>query len=163
MDSVVEGQGERSRGVPESALREKPPATDRPASVLVVDDEPAMCEILSLFLGSKALQVKTALNVVQALDHFSQTRFQLIILDWDLAGVEALDLLNCFKATCPETSVIVFTGKEFDEPFLKKALTGRADAILRKLGSLRALWEEVEKQLSRQTRHQTKDAASVAP
>lgn len=162
MKSVVEARGGASSSAIGVAPREALPKMDPPASVLVVDDEPAMCEILSLFLGSKAMRVKTALNPCEALDRLSETRFQLIILDWDLAGVEALDLLNFFKATWPETSVIIFTGKEIDEAFLKKALNGRADAILRKLGSLAALWQEVENQLTR-PKPQIEDESSVQP
>src|SRR5262249_2839291 len=112
-----------------------PPA--RPVgNVLVIDDESAMCEILSLYLDSKGLGVKACQTPVEALDAFIEMEFDLVILDWDLAGVDSLDFLNFFKATQPKMAVIIFTGKEVDESFLKKALEGRADAVLPKLGSL---------------------------
>ena len=125
-------------------------AAQKPSgSVLVVDDEAAICELLSLYLSWKGLQVSTAQSAGEAVVRSREKEFDLIILDWDLAGVEALDLLNYFKGTRPGTPVIVFTGKEMDDIFLKKALAGRADGMLRKLGSLDSLWKEVSQQLTK--------------
>jgi DNA-binding NtrC family response regulator len=121
-------------------------------TVLVIDDESAVCEMLSLFFGWKGLEVKTAQTPADALNHASKTEFDLVILDWDLAGVEALDLLNFFKGIWPETSVIIYTGMEADEAFLKQALRGRADAIVRKVGSLDSFWKEVKQQLEKRKR-----------
>jgi DNA-binding NarL/FixJ family response regulator len=69
--------------------------------------------------------------------------------------VESLDLLNYFKATRPEMAVIIFTGKETDESFLKKALKGRADAVLPKLGSLESLWQHISTLLERKASTQS--------
>jgi len=117
--------------------------------VLVVDDEQAVCDLLSLYLGWKGLEVKTANSPADALGHASQTEFDIVILDWDLAGVEALDLLNFFKGIWPQMSVIVYTGQELDDAFLTTARDGRADAIVRKLGSLDDFWKEVSRQLAK--------------
>jgi DNA-binding NtrC family response regulator len=117
--------------------------------VLVVDDETAVCDLLSLYLGWKGLEVKTAHSPAEALAHTFETEFDLVILDWDLAGVEALDLLNFFKGTWPNISVIIYTGQTIDDAFLKTTLGGRADAILRKLGSLDEFWNEVTRQLAK--------------
>lgn len=117
--------------------------------VLVVDDEAAICDLLSLYLGWKGLEVKTAQNPAEAVILVNETEFDLVILDWDLDGIEALDLLNFFKGTRPQMSVIVYTAQAVDEAFLKTALEGRADAILRKLGSLDAFWKEVSRQLAK--------------
>jgi CheY-like chemotaxis protein len=145
------GNGKKGPGgnLPRARQEEDQSELEQKTRVLVVDDEPAMREILSLFLGWKGLEVKTAQNPGEALRRVSEGHLDLVILDWDLAGVEALNLLNYFKGTWPQMPVIIFTGKEADEAFLKKALTGRADAILPKLGSLDALWKEVVYQLTK--------------
>ena len=117
--------------------------------VLVVDDESAICDLFSLYLGWKGLEVKTARSSGEAVARACETEFDLIILDWDLAGVEALDLLNFFKGTWPRVPVIIYTGQAIDEAFLRTALDGRADAILRKLGSLDEFWTEVKRQLAK--------------
>lgn len=150
MKSVVDEQ--RFGGValvPGVDSAEEAEVERQPANVLVVDDEVAMGEMLSLYLGWKGLSVRTAQSPGEAVNHALQTEFELVILDWDLAGVEALDLLNFFKGTWPKMSVIIFTGKEVDEAFLKKALRGRADGILPKLGSLDSFWAEVRRLLGK--------------
>ena len=121
----------------------------KPGKVLVVDDEIAICDLFSLYLGWKGLEVKAAKSPGEAVARACETEYDLVILDWDLAGVEALDLLNFFKGTWPHIPVIIYTGQAIDEPFLKKALGGRADAILRKLGSLDEFWREVRRQLAK--------------
>jgi len=121
----------------------------RVGNVLVIDDEVAMCEILSLYFEFKGLSVSTSQTPAEALDALTDAQFDLAIIDWDLAGLESLDLLNYFKATRPEMAVIIFTGKETDESFLKKALEGRADAVLPKLGSLESLWQHISTHLEK--------------
>ena len=141
--TTVEQGGSRINFEPEFSSRCSLQPEQHVGNVLVVDDEGAMCEILSLYLGFKGLAVKTSQTPGEALDAFIETPFDLVILDWDLTGVESLDLLNYFKATRPETAVIIFTGKEITESFLMKRLEGRADAILPKLGSLETLWQQI--------------------
>jgi len=121
-------------------------------NILVVDDDKTICEILSLYLEMKGMHVRTAQSLLGAVSLDSTRRFDLAILDWDLDGVEALEVLNFFKGTRPEMPVIIFTGKEVDEAFLKGALAGRADAVLPKMGSLDALASEVHRQLTKQRR-----------
>jgi len=75
----------------------------------------------------------------------------LAILDWYLDGTDALDLLNLSKDLNPDTPVIIFTGAE-EEVFLRKALKGRADGVVRKMGSLDALSKQVCQQLGRPRR-----------
>ena len=134
----------------EAAISSEETGTEpRRGKVLVVDDEAPICDLFSLYLGWKGLEVKTAKSPGEALARAFETDFDLIILDWDLAGVEALDLLNFFKGTWTDISVIIYTGQAIDGAFLKKALDGRADAILRKLGSQDEFWQEVSRQLEK--------------
>ena len=150
MKRIVEGQNGRRISFELLCQREPDAQPARHVgNVLVVDDESAICELLSLYLGFKGLVVKTCQTPVEALDAFSQMAFDLAILDWNLAGVESLDVLNYFKAIRPEMAVIVFTGKEVDESFLQKALAGRADVVLPKLGSLDSLWQHISHHLEK--------------
>jgi DNA-binding response OmpR family regulator len=149
MKRAAHGQKGARESLPRAQSAKEKLELRRKTTLLAVDDEPAMLEILSLFLGWKGLEVKTAQNPGEALSRAGETQFDLVILDWDLAGVEALDLLNYFKGTWPQLPVIIFTGKEADEVFLKTALGGRADAILPKLGSLHSLWREIVHQLEK--------------
>jgi len=113
---------------------------------LIVDDDGAFCELLSLYFSAKGFEVVATRTASEATTLLQQSQFDLIILDWYLDGVDALDFLNFCKDRYPEIPVIIFTGAEI-EAFLKAALAGRVEAVVRKLGSLDALSKQVCKHL----------------
>jgi DNA-binding response OmpR family regulator len=126
--------------------------------VLVVDDESALCELLSIYLGQKGLEVATVRTADGARTLVERGQFDLVILDWKLDGVEGLDLLHLSKARHPEIPVIIFTGSDLNEGSLGRGLACEADAIVRKMGPLDALATAVLQQLNR-CQTQARDAA----
>jgi DNA-binding response OmpR family regulator len=117
--------------------------------LLVVDDEHSIRELVALYFGIKGLRVTTAGTVAEARALIQRDEFDLLILDWRLGGAEGLDLLNLSKAKHPQLPVLIFTGAEDSEDLLKKAFAGRADAVVRKMGSFEALAAEVFAHLDR--------------
>jgi two-component system response regulator HydG len=111
------------------------PVEEVKSRILVIDDDPGFCELLSLYFDAKGFEVATARSAAEATVLLKQGQFDLLILDWYLDGTDSLDLLNLCKKSHPDVPVIIFTGAEL-ESLLNKALKGRADAIVRKLGSL---------------------------
>ena len=116
----------------------RPSARARPR-VLVVDDEEALCELLSLYLGEKGLEVATAQRAGEARVIIELGQFDLVVLDWKLDGVEGLDLLHRCKALHPDIPVIIYTGADLNEGSLGSGLAHEADAVVRKMGPLAAL------------------------
>ena len=110
--------------------------------ILVIDDDICFCELLSLYFMAKGFDVVAGRTAAQAELLVEQGRFDLVILDWHLNGVDALDLLNRAKSRYPGIPVIIFTGADLDV-FLKDALAGRVDGVLRKMGSLESLSSQV--------------------
>ncbi len=110
--------------------------------ILVIDDDRGFCELLSLYFAAKGFGVVATRSASEAMALMAQGQFDLAILDWYLEGTDALDLLNLSKVLNPDIPVIIFTGAE-EEVFLKKTLKGRADGVIRKMGSLDALSREV--------------------
>ena len=117
--------------------------------LLVVDDEHSIRELLALYFGIKGLRVTTAGTVAEARTLIERGEFDLLILDWRLKGTDGLDLLNLSKTQHPEVPVLIFTGAEDNQDILKKAFAGRADAVVRKMGSFEALAAEVFAHLDR--------------
>ena len=115
--------------------------------ILFVDDEAHMRDILSLYLRDKDIEVTPAATGQQAMELFCQVPFALTILDLNLAGKDGLDVLNFIKGKDPTHPVIIFTGVDDDEFFLKKTLLGRADAVVRKMSSLTSLLAEIRQHL----------------
>jgi DNA-binding NtrC family response regulator len=110
--------------------------------ILVIDDDACFCELLCLYFMAKGFDVVTARTETEAERLVDQGRFDLVILDWYLNGSVTLDLLNRSKKRHPAIPVILFTGAEV-ELFLKAALAGRVDGVVRKMGSLESLSSQV--------------------
>ena len=80
------------------------------ATILIVDDDPRMCDSLKFLLGKDGYQIHTTHNGQEALDALVRGDFDLVLLDLvlpDIGGAEIMDRIN---AQAPETCVIVMTG-----------------------------------------------------
>lgn len=102
--------------------------------VLVIDDEGVIRELLSLYLGSKGLEVATVRSADGARALVVQGQFDLVILDWRLGAEDGLELLHLCKAKHPHIPVIIFTGGNLDEGRSGGSLGLEADAIVLKGG-----------------------------
>jgi len=117
--------------------------------VLVVDDEAALCEMLSLYLVHKGFLVTTAGTIEQAMEQLETNSFafNLVILDLNLAGQDGLEVLRFVKARKPNLPIIIFTGADVDENLVKKWLSDRADGFMRKTDGLQKLFAEIQRHL----------------
>ncbi|MEI6845513.1 MAG: ATP-binding protein [Candidatus Firestonebacteria bacterium] len=77
--------------------------------ILVVDDEQAVCEMLSLNFKDK-YEVDTAGNVSEASKKIKSGKYALVITDINMPGGSGLDVLRSVKSESPETITLVITG-----------------------------------------------------
>ena len=126
-----------------------PEAQQAKPRVLVIDDEGAICELLSLYLGQKGLEVATVRSADGARGLVERGQFDLVILDWKLDRVKGLDLLHLSKVRHPEIPVIIFTGADLSEGSMERRLAREADAVIRKMGPLDALATAVFRHLEK--------------
>ena len=85
--------------------------------ILVVDDEPSILLSLSHALKTEAVEVVACDEIEKAEYHLGQTRFDLVIADIRMSGVngiEGLELLTYIKDRY-STEVIIMTGYGNDE------------------------------------------------
>lgn len=61
--------------------------------VLIVEDDPALIELLRLLLERMGLQVEIARDGLEALDHLNASKPDLVLLDVHLPKLEGLDVL----------------------------------------------------------------------
>jgi two-component system response regulator HydG len=81
-----------------------------PLRILVVDDQPVLCEILSLYLTKDAHRVETAADATEALEKFSAGAFDLVITDHIMPGRSGGELAAAIKERSPKTPVFLLTG-----------------------------------------------------
>jgi len=77
--------------------------------ILVVDDEPLVCESIKWLLAADGHAVETALNGQAALSLFQKARFDLIIVDYNLPGMKGDELTAAIKALDPHQPVVMIT------------------------------------------------------
>ena len=119
------------------------------AHVLVVDDDPEICGLISRYLGANGFRVSTAGDGAQLRVAMQEHQFDLILLDLGLPGEDGLSLLRRFQNEwrCP---VIVVSGRGesvervvglemgaddyISKPFDLRELLARVRSVLRRLG-----------------------------
>ena len=78
--------------------------------ILIVDDEPRMCDSLKILLGSQGYETQTGYSGKEAIECLVRDNFDLVLLDIvmpDMTGHQIMDYINSQN---PETLVIVMTG-----------------------------------------------------
>jgi len=97
------------------------------SSILVVDDEPAIREMLSKVLGGTGHIVSLAGDGQDALRLAEQERFDVAVVDIRLPGMDGLNLLRELKLVDPDLSVIMVTGYASVESAVKALRQGAYD------------------------------------
>src|SRR4029453_15223399 len=78
-------------------------------SILVVDDEDVMRDVLESLLTSEGYQVELARTGEEGVDKFQQKPFDLVLLDVSMPGMGGLRTLEELLKIDPETVVIMIT------------------------------------------------------
>ncbi|MCZ6634367.1 MAG: response regulator [bacterium] len=80
------------------------------ANILIIDDEPDICEILQTFLEENGYTVQIATSSESVLEDVKQAPPDLILLDVVMPGKSGFDLLPHLKTIAPNTFIVVITG-----------------------------------------------------
>jgi DNA-binding response OmpR family regulator len=80
------------------------------ATILCVDDEPALLETISVILGAKGFKVVTASSGAQARSLFENSEIALVLMDCCLPDEEGLAVAADMKRLRPMVPIILCTG-----------------------------------------------------
>jgi DNA-binding NtrC family response regulator len=78
--------------------------------VLLVDDEVDFVEALSARMEARGLVVEIATNGEEAVQKVRDRRFDAIILDLAMPGMDGIETLRALRELQPEVQVILLTG-----------------------------------------------------
>jgi len=98
-------------------------------NVLVVDDEPKLCDLLASALGQSGLTVFTAGNGLHALKVLDSEDIDLVISDWRMPGMDGPQLLAEIKVRYPQLPVIVMTAYSTVKNAVQSMRNGAFDYI----------------------------------
>lgn len=80
------------------------------ASILVIDDNLDICQLLDRFLTKKGHQVQTTISGKTGLEYLKKTNFDLILCDFKLREMDGRDILKKVKESSPDTQLVIITG-----------------------------------------------------
>lgn len=88
----------------------------RSKQILIVDDEPAILAVLkgALRKTDANYQVTTAKDGFSALDQLQQKTFDLVVTDFNMAGMDGLELLETIRYQQPQAKMIMITAYGYD-------------------------------------------------
>ena len=124
-------------------------------SVLVVDDEPTIGEVVSAYLQRAGYETRVATDGFGALDAVNERSPDLIVLDLMLPGLDGLEVMRRVRERPDRKSAIILLtakGAESDrviglrlgaddyvvKPFSPAELVARVDAVLRRVDHVAA-------------------------
>lgn len=86
-------------------------------NVLCVDDEPGLANLTGKFLErfNDRLSVITRINGGDAVEYLDEKPVDCIVSDYDMPGMDGLELLEVVRATHPDLPFILFTGRGSEE------------------------------------------------
>jgi putative two-component system response regulator len=88
-----------------------PPAvTEDPPTVLIVDDEPELCDVLTRRLTADGFRCRAAANAEAAWRVLQQQSVDAVTCDVQLPGTSGTQLLRRIAARYPDTAVLMLTG-----------------------------------------------------
>jgi len=106
-------------------------------SVLLVDDDEDLLDLARRFLGQEEdLELVTTTSTSQGSNMLLSRRYDAVVLDYEMPGMDGLEFLREMKARKDKTPVIIFTGRGREDVVIE-ALNIGADFYLQKGGDPR--------------------------
>jgi DNA-binding NtrC family response regulator len=97
--------------------------------IIVLDDEPIVCERLKPALEKKGFYVETYTNSKEVIDRITQQKFDVLVTDLKMRKPDGLDVMDYASQYSPSTKVIIITGFATVETATKAMKSGAVDFI----------------------------------
>ncbi len=99
------------------------------ALIHLIDDEPIIHDVLGQLLETEGYQVEISSSGEEALKKFEEQKFDLVLLDLLMPGIDGLEVLKEIKKFDPEAPVIIITAYASVESALSAIKMGAYDYI----------------------------------
>jgi DNA-binding response OmpR family regulator len=118
------------------------------AKILIIDDDKLLSATIKDWLSNESHLIETVHSAREALEYLQMSKYDIIVLDWELPDGTGIEILKRYRALGGVTSVIMLTGRTkiddkeegldagaddyLTKPFDVKELSARVRAILRR-------------------------------
>lgn len=132
--------------------------------ILLVEDEPAIREMIRFALQREGFEVAEAENVAQARARIADQRPDLALVDWMLPDISGVEFVRSLRKNdlFRDLPIIMLTARaqEYDKT---KGLDSGADDYMTKPVALKELFSRINALLRRARGHQDADSLAVGP
>jgi DNA-binding response OmpR family regulator len=142
--------------------------TTRQIEILVVDDEPDICDYMQLLLEQSGYNVTTLTDPGQVVDTLKTKQFHIVLLDLMMPKISGIKVLDQIRKMDDDIAIVVFTGnpsvdtavkalRQSVSDYIKKPcdvddLNASIEAILRRKGLLTDPEGELHKTIGKNIR-----------
>jgi DNA-binding response OmpR family regulator len=92
--------------------------------ILVIDDEPSVCEALTMGLSSEGFRVTVAFNGNRGLELGSAEKYDVLIVDLSLPDMDGIDVIRKVKTYQSDIITILITAYHTTYSFLEAMNSG---------------------------------------
>lgn len=116
--------------------------------IMVIDDEKIVCDMAKMSLEHEGYIVETFLNAGPALERLKEKRFDVVVTDYKMKGIDGMEVLRTVKERYPETRVIMITAFANLDAAIE-ALRGDVDNFFPKPVKISELKASIQKALKK--------------
>ncbi|HAD05011.1 MAG TPA: sigma-54-dependent Fis family transcriptional regulator, partial [Desulfuromonas sp.] len=77
--------------------------------IMLIDNEEGLCRMMEAVLTDCGYKVKSFTRSFEAVEQFAPDRFDLVVSDIKMPGLDGLEVLQRIKAKSPDIPVIMIT------------------------------------------------------
>ncbi len=99
--------------------------------ILIVDDEPSICSVVSNYLGFHEYETVSAGDAESALECLWKADFDCVLSDMNMPGRSGLDLLHEVRRTWPEIGFILITAQAAVHTAVEAMRAGASDFLIK--------------------------------
>lgn len=102
---------------------------DPMATILVVEDEQEIRELMALHLLRQGFKVTECASAEEAQKAFQKQKYNLVVLDWMLPGMSGVEFLNDIKKSSSHPGVLMVTAKTEPQDIVNGLESGADDYL----------------------------------
>ncbi|HXX53673.1 MAG TPA: response regulator [Thermodesulfovibrionales bacterium] len=115
--------------------------------IMIIDDEKIVGEMAKISLQEEGYEVETFLNASPAMERLKEEKFDVVVTDLKMKGIDGLEVLRTVKNLYPGTKVIMITAFANLDVAIE-ALRGDVHDFFPKPVKIKELKESIKKALS---------------
>ncbi len=100
-------------------------------TILVVDDEPSILELLGRFAAKRGFDVVTCDGGQRAIEHLQHHRANVALVDLRMPGVDGIEVLRAIREADPECRVVLMSGHGTIDSAVEAITLGAIDYLIK--------------------------------